>query len=69
LNIASGVYKKEFDALLKTYLSPSDSAGTLVRQLKKTPTDTRGKLTQELRSLDKKQLELLDQLDNLAKST
>jgi hypothetical protein len=62
--------KKAFDGLLETYHSLDDSAETIVRQLKKTPNaDTRGKLVRELRNLDKKRLELLDQMDNLAKST
>jgi hypothetical protein len=37
--------------------------------LKKTPTDTRYKLIAELRSLEKKRLELLGQTDNLPKPT
>ncbi len=41
-----------------------------MRKLKKMPNaDTRSKLVGELRSLDKKRLDLLDQIDNLAKST
>jgi hypothetical protein len=62
-------YTKAFHDLLKTYLSLGDSAGTIVRRLKKIPNaDTRSKLLGELRSLDKKRLELLDQMDNLTKS-
>ncbi len=68
--MANDGYKKAFDGLLKSYLTLGDSAGTIVRKLKKTlNADTRSKLVRELRSLDKKQLELLDQMDNLAKST
>jgi hypothetical protein len=56
--------------LVKVYLSLGDSAGAIIRQLKRTPNaDTRSKLVAELRSLDKKRLDLLDQIDNLAKST
>jgi hypothetical protein len=62
-------WKKAFDDLLKTYLSLGDNAGTIVRNLKKANAGTRGKLIQELRSLDRKRLELLDQLDGLAKTT
>ncbi len=62
-------YRKTFDGLLKTYLSLGANAGTLVRKLKKVPNaDTRSKLVGELRSLDKKRLELLDEMDNLSKS-
>jgi hypothetical protein len=69
LNKASNGYKKAFDGILKSYVSLDESAETIVRQLKKTPnTDTRGKLIQELRNLEKKRLGLLDQMDNLAKS-
>ena len=68
-NMPNDGHKLVFDDLLKTYLSLGDSAGTIVRKLKKTlNADTRSKLVRELRSLDKKQLELLDQMDNLAKS-
>ena len=63
-------YKKVFDGLLDTYISLGDSADTVVRFLKKTPdSDTRRKLVAELRSLDKKRLGLLDQIDNLANPT
>ena len=68
--MVSNGYKKAFDGLLKTYVSLDESAETIVRQLKKIPnTDTRGKLIQELRNLEKRRLELLDKMDNLAKST
>jgi hypothetical protein len=68
--MANNEYKKAFDDQFETYLSLSESAGTIVRKLKKTPNaDTRSKLVAELRNLDKKRLELLDQMDNLAKST
>jgi hypothetical protein len=62
--------KKAFNGLLETYVSLDESAETIVRQLKKTANaDTRGKLIRELRNLETKRLELLDQMDNLAKST
>ena len=68
--MVSNGYKKAFDGLLKTYVSLDESAETVVRQLKKTPnTDTRGKLIQELRNLEKRRFELLDKMDILAKST
>jgi Ser/Thr protein kinase RdoA (MazF antagonist) len=68
--MATDGHKLAFDDLLKTYLSLGDSAGTIVRKLKKTPNpDNRSKLVRELRSLDRKRLELLDQMDDLAKST
>jgi hypothetical protein len=63
-------YKKAFDGLLETYVSLGDSADTTVRFLKKTANaDSRSKLVAECRSLDKKRLEILDQIDNLPKST
>jgi hypothetical protein len=46
------------------------SADTVVSFLKKTANvETRSKLIAELRSLDQKRLEILDQLDGLAKPT
>jgi hypothetical protein len=61
--------KRAFDSLLETYVSLGESAGPIVRQLKKIANaELRSKLVQELRSLEKKRLELLDQMDNLAKS-
>ena len=68
--MANDGYKKAFDGLLETYVSLGDSAYTIVRFLKKTANaDTRSKLVAECRSLDKKRLEILDQIDNLAKPT
>ena len=68
--MANDVYKKAFDRLLNTYVSLGGSAEMIVRNLNKIPdVETRGKLIAELRSLDKKRLELLDQMDNLGKST
>ena len=66
--MANNGLKLAFDDLLKTYLSLGDNAGTIVRKLRKTPNaDTRSKLVRELRGLDRKRLEFLDQMDNLAK--
>jgi len=63
-------YKKAFDDLLETYVSLNESAETIVRQLRKTlKPESRSKIIAELRSLDKKRLELLDQMDDLAKPT
>ena len=68
--MANDGYKKAFDDLLKIYFSLGVNGGTIVRKLKKTPNpDTRSKLVAELRSLDKKRLELLDQMDKLPKPT
>jgi hypothetical protein len=67
--MANDGYQKECDGLLKIYFSLGINAGTIVRRLKKTSNpETRSKLVRELRSLDKKRLDLLDQMDNLAKS-
>lgn len=64
--MANDGYKKAFDGLLKSYLSLDDSAETIVRQLKKTPNpDNRSKIIAELRNLEKKRLELLNQMDSL----
>jgi hypothetical protein len=63
-------FKKAFDGLMETYISLADSAETIIRQVKKTAnTELRGKLVQELRNLEIRRIELLDQMDNLAKST
>ena len=67
--MASNGYKKAFDGLLETYVSLDESAETIVRQLKKMANaDGRSKLVRELRNLEKKRLELLGQMDDLAKS-
>ena len=67
--MAKNGYKKAFDGLLETYVSLDESAETIVRQLRKTPNaDTRGKLVAELRNLETKRIELLGQMDDLAKS-
>jgi hypothetical protein len=68
--MANDEYKKAFDSLLGTYVSLDESAGTIVRQLKKIANaDGRSKLIRELRNLENKRLELLDQIDSLGKST
>jgi len=67
--MATDGYKKAFDALLKPYLPFDESAETIVRQLKKTTkSESPAKIIAELRSLEMRRLELLDQMDNLAKS-
>jgi hypothetical protein len=61
--------KKAFDSLMETYLSLGESAEIIVRQLKKTPKpESRSKNIAELRNLEKKRLELLDQMYDLAKT-
>jgi hypothetical protein len=63
-------YRSTSDGFLTDYLSLDESAGTIIRQLKKTlKPDTRRKLVRELLNLDKKQLEILDKMDRLAKPT
>jgi hypothetical protein len=63
-------YKKVFDDLLNTYVILGDSAGPIVRIIKKTPnSDIRSKLVRELRNLKTTRLSLLDQMDELAKPT
>ena len=69
MNMANGGYKKAFNELLKAYLSLDDSGKTIVRNLKKANAELRIKLVQELRNLEKRRIELLDQMDDLAKST
>ena len=60
--------KRVFDSLLENYVGLGESFVTLVRLLKKTHNpQIRSKLVQELRSLEKKRLELLDQMDNPTK--
>jgi hypothetical protein len=67
--MAKDGYKTAFDGSLETYISLDESADTIVCQLKKIANaDGRSKLVRELRSLEMKRLELLDQMDNLAKS-
>jgi len=68
--MANDDYKKAFDDLLETYVSLDESAETTVSQLKKIANaEGRSKLIRELRNLDMKRLELLDQMDSPTKST
>jgi hypothetical protein len=68
--MAHDAYRKAFDDFLEGNQSLDESAETIVRQLKRTPKpESRSKLVRELRNLEKMRLELLDQMDNLAKST
>ena len=70
LKMANDDYKKAFDDLLETYVSLDESAETTVSQLKKIANaEGRSKLIRELRNLDMKRLELLDQMDSPTKST
>ena len=70
LKMANDGYKKAFDDLLETYVSLDESAETTVSQLKKIANaEGRSKLIRELRNLDMKRLELLDQMDSPTKST
>jgi len=60
--------KKEIDGLLQTYVDLGDNAPVIVRQLKKPRNaSVRGKLIRELRNLDKKRTELLNQIDVLSR--
>jgi hypothetical protein len=62
-------YTKNINGLWEAYLSLSPHAETIVRKVRKTSSaDIRGRLIAELRSLDRKRLELLDHIDDLAKS-
>ena len=62
--------KKEFDGLLEDYVRLDESADITVRQLRKISNpDNRRKIIKELRNLEKKRLELLGQMDDLAKAT
>jgi hypothetical protein len=62
--------KRTFEILLDDYAALDESADTVVRQLRKISNpDNRRKIINELRNLEKKRLELLDQMDNLAKPT
>ncbi len=55
--------KEKINGLLQTYLDLGDNASIIVRQLKRTPNgDVRGKLIVELRNLEKKRIELLNQI-------
>jgi hypothetical protein len=61
--------KRTFERLLDDYAALDESADTVVRQLRKiSNSDGRRKIIKELRNLENRRLELLDQMDNLAKS-
>ena len=62
--------KRVFDDLLEDYAALDKSADIIVRQLRKISSpDNRRKIIKELRNLEKRRLELLDQMDGLAKTT
>lgn len=62
-------YKKAFDGLLEDYAALDESADIIIRQLRKISNpDNRRKIIKELRNLENRRLELLDQMDGLAKS-
>jgi hypothetical protein len=62
--------KRVFDDLLEDYAALDESADIIVRQLRKISNpDNRRKIIKELRNLEKKRLELLGQMDDLAKAT
>jgi len=62
--------QKVFDGLLQDYAALDESADIVVRQLRKISNpDSRRKIIKELRNLENRRLELLDQMDGLAKST
>jgi hypothetical protein len=61
--------KRVFDGLLEDYAALDQSADLVVRQLRKISNpDSRRKIIKELRNLEIRRRELLDQMDNLAKS-
>jgi len=60
--------KTKLDGLSNDYLALEDNAAVIVRQLKKTPrADIRSKLIGELRNIDKKRIEILNQIDDLSR--
>ena len=67
--MANDGYTKTIDGLWEAYLSLAPHAETIVRKVRKTSSaDIRTKLIAELRSLDRKRLDLLGQIDDMAKS-
>lgn len=61
--------KKDLDQVWRDYLSLGNDTATIVRRMKKSSnTDLRSKLSKELRSLDRKRSELVDEMDELFKS-
>jgi hypothetical protein len=62
--------KKVFNGLLEDYVRLDESANTIIRQLMKiSNSDSRRKIINELRNLENRRLEFLDQMDRLAKLT
>ncbi len=62
--------KKVFDGLLEDYAALDESADIIVRQLRKISNpDSRRKIIKELRNLEDRRLEFLDQMDDLSKPT
>jgi len=67
--MANDGFTRIIDGLWEAYLALAPHAETIVRNVRKTSNaDIRSKLIAELRSLDRKRLELLDQIDEMAKS-
>ena len=61
--------KRPFDGLFQDYATLDESAETIAKQLRKTPNpDNRRKIIKELRNIENRRLELLDQIDNLSMS-
>lgn len=64
--MTNGQLKGKIEVLSQDYLDLGDNAAIIVGQLKKTANaDTRSKLIGKLRTIDKKRIELLNQIDNL----
>ena len=62
--------KEVFNELMENFVGLDESASTIVRQLRKISSPaSRRKIINELRNLENKRLELLDQMDDLRKST
>ncbi len=67
--MTSNGLKKQLDLNWRDYLSLGNDAATIVRRMKQTPNnELRCKLCKELRSIDKKRSELVDEMDELIKS-
>ena len=67
--MTSDEIRKELNRIWRTYVSLGNDTATIVGKMKKTPNaDLRSKLSKELRSLDKKRSDHVDQMDELFKS-
>jgi hypothetical protein len=67
--MTSDEIKKQLDLVWRDYVSLGNDAATIVRRMKKSNSiELRSRLSQELRSLDRKRLELVDGMDELFKS-